>query len=133
GEVVGQQIERFDAPLSFRLDGFEQLAELLLSSYLGPGLAEKIEQPVGGAMLGRVVEEPLQGQMSGGPAGLVDRRRFGDTVDRPELEELGTGLEVPGPAGGEGLKSDDGWLCLIRHTAIIGIDPDRFWIREKRF
>jgi hypothetical protein len=51
-----------------------------------------------------MVEETLQGEMGGGATGLIDRGGLGEPVDGAELEQLGTGLEVPGPARGESLE-----------------------------
>ena len=45
-----------------------------------------------------MVEEPLQGEMGRGAPSLIHRGRFAETVDGPELEELGARLEVPGTA-----------------------------------
>jgi hypothetical protein len=51
-----------------------------------------------------MVEEPLQGEMSRRAPSLIHGSRFAETVDGPELEELGARLEVPGTARGEGLQ-----------------------------
>jgi hypothetical protein len=51
-----------------------------------------------------MVEQTLQSEMRGGATSLVDRRWLAETIDGPELEELRTGLEVPGAARGEGLQ-----------------------------
>jgi hypothetical protein len=42
----------------------------------------------------------LQREVGCGPTCLIERWRFGDPVDGPELEQLRARLEVARPAGG---------------------------------
>jgi len=68
-------------------------------------LAEEVVEDLRVSLRCRQVEQALQREVGGRPAGLIHGGRFGEPVDRSELEELRTVLEVACSAGGECLES----------------------------
>ena len=102
-EVVAEDLHACDTPVSLCLDVLEEVGILLVPK-LDPGGSEKIKETLGGAVGRRVVKQPLQCEVGGGPSCLSRRCGHLEMIDRPELEQLRAVLEVGGPARGQCLE-----------------------------